>query len=517
MLSRVRADRDTRRRVLWGVGLMAGATIATLVAAALASALACSPDASVVPGPVAAKPAPGPLGIGPPPPAGGLSMPPLSLDWSPPSAAAGDIDALASALAKHSRVGLFVDTESGLTREDSMRLAALIGKLAPNAAVHPIANPPGVGGALGDVILENPPLMPTTGADGRTQWGLPERLELDAERLRGWSEQGDGAVLVVGTVEIESGIWRQLSSAAVGSCEPLLAALLDGQAQSLSMLEPFLDHADEVLESLYMAELAAVVPTLRKELTEFEKERERKDFDLVGWERYQCGRRYLQYLQPFAACVGEQGAPGCVSTPRVFLRGSVRIGSVEPNDYIPTDCPRRLDRDYVEALRQPARAAAELAPDHLDARWLILAERLATLAELHGSLTQLCTPSRRRFLAADLEALRVSVSDLGLLFSREETPASDARFLVNDGNFHVPGLGKVRLLAQYDGGTGSASRELLVAAKNLATFERTHAQCVARAGDGLMMAILIDTQARKPEFIGFFYDEELWCDELGPL
>ena len=73
---------------------MAGAALATVVAAALASALACSPDASVVPGPVAAKPAPGPLAEGPPPPVGGLSMPTLSLDWSPPSAAAGDIDAL---------------------------------------------------------------------------------------------------------------------------------------------------------------------------------------------------------------------------------------------------------------------------------------------------------------------------------------------------------------------------------------------------------------------------------------
>jgi hypothetical protein len=103
------------------------------------------------------------------------------------------------------------------------------------------------------------------------------------------------------------------------------------------------------------------------------------------------------------------------------------------------------------------------------------------------------------------------------LFGREETPGADARFLINDGNFHVPGLGKVRLLAQYDAGTGSASRELLAAAKTLATFERTHAQCVARPGDGLMMAMLIDTQAGKPEFIGFFYDEELWCDELGPL
>jgi hypothetical protein len=492
---------------------MAGAAIATVAAAALASALACSPDASVVPGPVAAKPARAPLGDGPPPPTGGLAMPALSLDWSPPSAAAGDIDALAAALARHSRVGLFVDTDSGLARDDSMRLAALIGRLSPNAAVHPIAGP----GRLGDVIREDPPLLPTTATGGRTQWALPERLELDAERLRGWAEQGDEAVLVVGAVQIDAPTWRQLSSASVGSCDPLLGAMLEGQAQSLALLEPFLDHADAVLESLYLTELAPVVPQLKEELAEFERERERKDFDLVGWERYQCGRRYLQYLQPFANCVAENGAAGCASTPRVFLRGSVRIGSVEPNDYIPTDCPRRLDRDYVEALRQPARAAAELAPDQLDVGWLTLAERLATLAELHGALTQLCTPARRRFSAADLDALRTSVAEIGQLFAREEAPPHDARFLINDGNFHVPGLGKVRLLAQYDGGTGSASRELLAAAKKLATFEREHAQCVARPGEALLMAMLIDTRTATPEFIGFFYGEELWCEELGPL
>jgi hypothetical protein len=517
--------------VLWGVGLMAGATLATVAAAALASVLACSPNAAVVPGPVAAKPAPGTLDAGPPPPTGGLAMPTLALDWSPPSAAAGDLDALAAALARHPRVGLFVDGDGGPIRVDAMRLAALIGRLAPGTAVHPIANSSASG--LAEVLREDPPLLPTTDG-GRTRWALPERLELDTERLRSWAEQGDDAVLVVGAVEVAAGTWRQLSSASVGSCEPLLGALLEGQAQSLALLEPFLDHADSVLASLYAAELASVVPQLQAELAEFEQERPRKDFDLVGWERYQCGRRYLQYLQPFVWCASAGAdasfagrAPGsgrgrstetsCASTPRVFLRGSVRIGSVEPSDYVPSDCPRRLDRDYIEALREPARAAAEHAADHLDARWLMLAERLATLAELHGALTQLCTPARRRFAVADLDALRSSIAELGPLFTREDTPAHDARFLTNDGNFHVPGLGKVRLLAQYDGGTGSASRELLAAAKKLATFERAHAQCVARPGDAPLMAMLIDTRTATPEFIGFYYAEELWCEELGPL
>jgi hypothetical protein len=511
----MRAQEDTRRRALWGMGLMAGAALATVAAAALASMLACSPNTAVVPGPVAAKPAPGTLGIGPPPPTGGLAMPTLALDWSPPSAAAGDIDALAAALARHPRVGLFVDGDGDSKPIDAMRLAALIGRLAPDTAVHPISST-GTGG-LAEVLREDPPLMPTTTPGGRTQWALPERLELDTARLSSWAEQGDGAVLVVGAVGVEAPIWRQLSSASVGSCDPLLDAMLEGQTQSLALLEPFLDHADAVLASLYTAELASVVPQLRAELAEFEQERPRKDFDLVGWERYQCGRRYLQYLQPFRWCVESGSSVNCQSTPRLFLRGSVRIGSVEPSVYVPSDCPRRLDRDYIEAVREPARTAAELAADHLDARWLILAERLATLGELHGALAQLCTPTRRRFSVADIELLRSNVAELGPLFTREESPAHDARFLANDGNFHVPGLGRVRMLAQYDGGTDSASRELLAAAKRLAVFERAHAQCVARPGEAPLMAMLIDTKAAKPEFIGFFHDEELWCEELGPL
>lgn len=445
-------------------------------------------------------------------------MPTLALDWSPPSAAAGDIDALAAALARHPRVGLFVDGDGDAKPVDAMRLAALIGRLAPDTAVHPI---PSTSTGLAEVLREDPPLLPTTTPGGRTQWALPEQLELDGARLRSWAEQGDGAVLVVGPVGVELPIWRQLSSASVGGCEPLLDAMLEGQTQSLAQLEPFIDHADAVLASLYAAELAAVVPQLQAELAPFAQDRPRKDFDLVGWERFQCGQRYLKYLQPFVWCVEAAQSAGpnahCESTPRLFLRGSVRIGSVEPSEYVPTDCPRRLGRDYIEALREPARTAAELAPDHLDARWLILAERLATLGELHGALAQLCTPARRRFSAADLESLRSDVAQLGPLFTREEAPAHDARFLANDGSFHVPGLGKVRMLAQYDGGTGSASRELLAAAKRLATFERAHAQCVARPGEAPLMAMLIDTQVAKPEFIGFFYAEELWCEELGPL
>lgn len=467
---------------------------------------------------------------------GGLPMPSLDVDWQPPSAAAGDVGALADALAKHSRVGLVVDASVAQAggELDAMHLAALVGRLAPNTAVRPIASDGGP--TLAELIREDPPLMPATGDNGRTQWATPDELELDVQRLHALAELGDPAVLVVGPVGVDTPTWRQLATAKVGSCEPLLEQLLAGQRDSLSLLEPFLDHADEVLANAYVAELAAVVPGLREQLAEFEHDRDRRDFDAQGWARYQCGRRYHQYLQPFASCVaaserlgvgevarleGSHGAGGvktpCPTTPRLFLRGAARIGSVEPSDYIPTECPQLLGRDYVEELRAPARAAAEITGDNLDVRWMMLAERLATLAEIYDSLEQLCTAGRRRFADQQLAALRARVIEVGQLYQRDEQPAHDARFLANDANFHVPGIGKVRQLARFDGGTGSASRALIAAARELGKFDRVHAQCVARPGDAPLMAMLIDTARAKPQFLGFFYQEELWCEELGPL
>src|SRR5690606_35825405 len=103
-------------------------------------------------GPIAASPAPVPPD-GPPPPSGGLPMPSLDVEWRPPSAAAGDVEALAAALAVHSRVGLVVDPSIGDAggELDAMRLAALVGRLAPNTAVRPIDN--GSGPSLTDLIL----------------------------------------------------------------------------------------------------------------------------------------------------------------------------------------------------------------------------------------------------------------------------------------------------------------------------------------------------------------------------
>jgi hypothetical protein len=503
---------DARRRVLWGVGL----TVAGAAAPALATVLACSPRGAVPGAPVAAEPTSLVLPEGPATPEGGLPMPDLDVAWAPPSRSAGDPAALAEAIARHSRIGLIVDPS--LTREregqlDVARLGTLINQLAPDTAVHVLD-----GVELGSIVLEDPPLLPEPAADGRLHWRLPESLAIDRDRARGWAERGDPAVLVVGEVGIDNATWRSLGESAVGTCDPLDARLLDGQTRSLAQLEPFLDHADAVLSEVYRAELAALLPELQAELAEFAALRTRADFRSQDeWNRHECGEKYREYLEPFAACIEWNTPQACSMAPRLFLRDAARIGSIEPNGFLPAHCPARLGRDYVEELRTPARKAAELAGDVLDVHWLALAERLATLSEVHGALEELCKPTRRRFAEADIGDLQQRVVTIGELFQRDEDPPHDARFLATDGSFHVPGVGAVRQLARFDGGTGSASRAVVAEARALRRFARERPRCVARPGDAPVMMLLVESASGKPEFLGFFHGEELDCGDLGPL
>lgn len=468
-------------------------------------------------------------------------MPALDRPWQPASAVAGDVSGLATAVASRGRVGLAVDprvSESG--QLDAMRLAAVVGKLAPDTAIHPIDATTGV--ALGGVLLEDPPLEPTVDdATGRVRWQLAEALKVDPEHLRRWADQGDPAVLLVGPVGVDAPTWRRLATGRVGDCEALSAAMLDGQRDSLAELEPFLDYADAVLAAVYLDELSRAVPELQAALAEFEpaddpKAKIRADFDDDGdWRRHQCGRQVQTYLAPFASCVdaastqtpweragGEAGpntgliAP-CPMAPRLYLNGAARIGSAEPGVYIDPACHDRLGRDYVEALRAPARTAADLASDHLDPRWMILVERLATLTEVYGAVEELCTPSRRRFASRDVEAMASTVSQLGELYRRTEQPAHDARFLANDAQFRVPGVGVVFQLARYDAGTGSAARGLNAGARELRSLGKRASRCAPRPGAPPVMTLLVDTATGAMDFLGYYYAEELWCDDLGPL
>lgn len=493
-----------------------GLVLGGAAAPALAAGLACSPRGAVPGAPVAAEATSLVLPEGPSAPRGGLPMPDLDLAWSPPSPSAGDPVALAEAIARHPRIGLVVDPDLRREHEgqlDAAHVAALVQTLAPDTAVHLLE-----AAALGDVVLEDPPLVPTLAASGRLHWALPETLAIDRAKTSGWGERGDPAVLVVGAVGVDAATWRSLASAAVGTCEPLERALLDGQTRSLAELEPFLDYADAVLSQVYVAELDALVPALRERLAEFETPRTREDFGSEAqWQRHECGATYLAYLAPFADCLRWDTPQACSMAPRMFLRDAARIGSIEPSVYVPSYCPARLGHDYVEELREPARNAAELAGDVLDVHWLALAERLATLGEVHGALEELCTPTRRRFDAADVGELQARLVSVGELFQREEDPPHDARFLTIDASFHVPGVGVVRQLARFDGGTGSASRALVAEARELRRFARSRSRCVARASEPPIMMMLIDTARGAPEFLAFFHGEELDCGELGPL
>ncbi|NVB42955.1 hypothetical protein G6O69_34355 [Pseudenhygromyxa sp. WMMC2535] len=506
---------DARRRLIWGIALLGLGVLAP----AMAGVVACSASGASASQPAAAIPAVGELPEGPPAPVDGLPMPSLDLDWQPPIAVAGDLEGLREALTRYPRVGLGVAPDLARAGElDAAQVSAAIARLAPGTALRSLVGRGGAGVALDEVVLEDPPLVASLGEDGRTRWQLPEDLDLDEERLASWAESGDPAVLLLGPVAVDSASWRELAVGAVGSCEPALAGLLDGQARSLELIEPFLDHADAVLGAIYLRELAPVVAELDGALSGYQTPRGREAFASdEAWARQQCGERYHAYLEGFAGCVAGGDPQACPTAPRMFLTGAARIGSVEPGGYIPDDCPAKFGRDVVEDLRGPARVAAELGGEQLDARWMILAERLATLTEVYGALDELCTPARRRFSPGDLETLRTEVAALGELYRREEAPAYDARFLANDGSFRVPGLGMVRQLARYDAGTGSAARALSVGARQLRRFGDERARCEPAVGAPPVMALLVDTSTAEARLLSFFYAEELWCGTLGAL
>ena len=156
--------------------------IAGAAAPALATVLACSPRGAVPGAPVAAEPSSLVLPEGPPTPHGGLPMPALDVGWAPPSQSAGDPAALAEAIARHARVGLIVDPALKREREgqlDVAQLGLLINRLAPDTAVHVLE-----GVELGQIVLEDPPLLPVPNAAGRLDWALPESLAIDRERAR---------------------------------------------------------------------------------------------------------------------------------------------------------------------------------------------------------------------------------------------------------------------------------------------------------------------------------------------
>lgn len=485
----------------------AGRTLAFSVAL-VAPAISCT--ARGTPRPLYAQPAAlsaGAVPRGPAPPTRGLPIPSLDLSWTPPMVTAGDVEALASALAGHEAAVV----QLGARLSERARAERLVKALDPE-----VARVVDVTGGLRPIVPESSPLpLQRREAPGRPHYDWAG-LSVDTTALhRIAGSLGDEGVLVaLDDATVDPRAWQALPARTVGSCQAPLSALAEGQERALAELEPFLDHADAVLAQMFGAELRAQLPGMREALRPYAAKRARSKGETASaWRTYECGHAVQRFVASYASC--EAGAV-CPWAPRMFLVGGARVGAVEPDVFVPEGCAEVLPEDYAGSIREAGREAARVAADHLDASWVALADRLGTVTEVHAMLEDVCAPRRRRFAEADLETARAKLASMGAALGSDDLRDSAAVWMLEPDRFHVPGLGPVQQHARYDAGPGSPSRTILAEARALRSFVLERARCRGAEGRLPLVALVVDGDM-KASFFGYFYEEELFCAELPPL
>ena len=469
-------------------------------------ASACGGHAPAPWGAAPATVAAGPLPRGPSEPVQGLPMPSLDVPWTPPSLVAGDVEPLAAALAGHESIALRLGPRFG-GPEAMARIEALVHALRPGVAIasQELEAEPFAGAAL-------PLTREPDDGGARPRYRFEGRMAVGDPHERPPSTAS--AVLVIADAELDAGKWRALPARAVGSCRAPMVALAAGQEQSLAELEPFLDHADGTLWQVYRPALRAILPQLFAELEPYREPRPRAELDAREQDQYQCGHAYWQHVEAYARC-GEELAT-CAPAPRVFLMGGARIGTAEPNVWIPEDCAALVGRDYVQELRTIAAEAAEVAQEHLAPSWSALADRVGAITEVYDALEDVCTPRRRRFAEADLRAARGRLAAIGQALASAEGAHPAGGWALAEEPFHVPGSGPGWQVARYDAGPGSASQIAVEQARALRELVLGRALC--RSGQpALPLAVALVQGGGEVEFFGYFFEEELSCGELPPL
>ena len=451
------------------------------------------------PGAAPAKVATGRLPAGPDAPQHGLPIPGLDVPWEPPQVVAGDVGALQTAVANSDRLAVF--TGPRLTGPVwPARIGQLIAGLSPQTEVTSTTSR-GRAVFFGNAKL---PLRRTADA--------PPRYDVAGLVLTAPATQSG---LLIDDAGIDPAAWRALPAHAVGSCEPAFEALASGQEQSLAYLEPFLDHADAVLWQVYRAQLDALLPELEEAMAPYVEPPVRSAFDSpAAFEAARCGHAYAGWLTAYRACMTTDGR--CAVAPRIYLIGGARIGSAEPSAFIDDSCDEKVGRNVVEELREAGREAADAAVGHLDLEWTTLADRLGAVTEVHDALEDLCTPRRRRFAAADIDAARSRLARIGRALAADDTTRPRGQWEVVDSQFFVPGVGPVFQLAQFRPGNGSPREGALSDARALRQFVLSRALCRSGYGDLPLAAVLLDEGADAPAFLGYFYEEELFCADLPP-
>lgn len=430
---------------------------------------------------------------GPARPTIGLEFPSLAVEWTPPMLSAGDVDALAKALARHPQVTLALGPRlAGATWAE--RGVTMVAALSPATRVTGLRSAELT--ELAEPASELVALRRDAAAEGRPRYVATLGLAAAA---------GSGALVAVDDVAVDLTRWQALASSSVGSCEPAMAALADGQEAALARLAPFLDHADAEALRVYRAKLRAAVPGLEKQLAEGTGAQD---------DRGACVRGYQAHLQGYASCVADARA-SCPGTPQMVLVGGARLVAVDARAAVGERCPALVGRDPAAELRGLADAAAREVSATLDPGWTVLADRLGTLTEVHAALEDVCVPRRRRFAADDLAEARARLARIGVALASDELRAG-GRWASGGEALTVPGLGPTRVVLRYEAGPGSVNAVIVGEARALREFVLGRGLC--KAGHAaLPMGVVVGVAGQPAEFFGYFYEEELVCGGLRPL
>jgi len=364
----------------------------------------------------------------------------------------------------------------------------------------------GLADVLGGIA---PPLRRLEGdASGRPRY--------DAAGLKaapGWGARAAGPTLVIGDAQLDRREWSALESFAVGSCEPVLQALAEGQEESLALLEPFLDRFDAILWRSFRAGLAKALPEFTAELAPYAEVQSRANFaDRRELDTYLCGQASSSYVESFRRC--EESPASCRGAPRIFLVGGAKIGFPEPDIELSDACPQLLGRDYVGEIRELALTASRDAARAANPEWSVLAERLGLIAEVHAALEDICLPRRRRFSDEALAEGRRRVQALGAVLGSADHQVRAANWSLEEGSLEIVGMGPVRLLARFEN-TG-LNEEILAQARGLREWAVGASRCRHPSGE-LPLAVATVEATGDVSFLGYFYEEELLCGDLPPL
>ncbi|HEY0135737.1 MAG TPA: hypothetical protein VGB85_16750 [Nannocystis sp.] len=423
-------------------------------------------------------------------PAAGLPFPRLDLAWTPPMATAGDASALAAALARFPEVELQLGPRlAGAAWQQ--RGAALVAALSPDTRVAAVAR-----GSLAGVLAADPALarpVRTLGPNGRPRYAAPGLQPT-------WPEGQAMPRLVVDDATVEASAWQALPAVSVGSCEPAMQALAEGQELALVQLTPFLDRVDARLAASHRARLQARLPAMQAALAAVRTSAEPA-----------CAEALRMHLRAHEDCLA---AATCAAAPRIVLAGGATIVAPEVEPPIPAHCAAQ-ERDVPAQLRRISRDAVAAAIPTLDPGWSTLADRLGALSEVHAALEDICTPRRRRFAAADIAEARRRLASIGVALASDERRGG--RWQLADEAATVAGLGAVRVQARFAAGPASVNAGIVAEARALRDFVIARSMCRSGHAAAPLAVLLRAPGAREPAFFGYFLEEELFCGALPPL